>query len=69
MNTSLGSNPSWDLHQQPLEEEGFRCPFFFWLPGCVEALQLSSLPGICAVGLCYLVTRDNQAVEKMLFKK
>lgn len=28
-----------------------------------------SLPSIYAPGLCYLVTRDNQGVEKMLFKK
>lgn len=77
INTSLGSNPSWGLHQQPLEEEGFNvwvwwlvffC-FFFFLLRCMEALQLFSLPSIYALGLCYLVTRDKQGVEKMLFKK
>lgn len=42
---------------------------FFLFLGCMEALQLFSLPSIYALGLCYLVTRDNQGVEKMLFKK
>lgn len=42
---------------------------FFSLPGCMEALQLFSLPSIYALGLCYLVTRDKQGVEKILFKK
>lgn len=42
---------------------------FFLLPGCMEALQLFSLPSIYALGACYPVTRDNRGVEKMLFKK
>ena len=35
----------------------------------MEALQLFCLPNIYALGLRYLVTRDNQGVEKILFKK
>lgn len=64
----LGSKSQLVVHQQPPEEGGFGCPVIF-LP--LDARRLcSSLP--CPVFMCrvcYLVTRDNRRVEKILFKK
>lgn len=69
INPSLGWRPGRvSRSSHPRREVSAACRVFL-LQGCSGALQLFSLPTIYALGLRYLVTRDNQGVEKMLFKK